>query len=48
MNDGDRSELEAWRKPEAVASRTRWGWGLAIFVLLLFVVPVVAKYFHWF
>ena len=42
------SRREEWRSPEAVASRARVGWAIAVFIVLLFVVPVIAKYLQWF
>ena len=39
---------EPWRAPAAVHSRSRLGWGITVFIVLMFVLPVVAKFFHWF
>lgn len=39
---------ESWRTPAAVHSRSRLGWSIVVFIALMFVLPVVAKFFHWF
>ncbi|HTL54004.1 MAG TPA: hypothetical protein VL860_15635 [Planctomycetota bacterium] len=48
MDENAERKPEAWQSPAAVQSRSRLGWGIAVFVVALVVLPMVAKYFHWF
>lgn len=48
MDSEQSSKQEPWQAAAAVKSRKRLGWGLALFVIAMFVLPVVAKYFQWF